>query len=261
MHAVSEKSSSNCEASASPSDSLQEPFLDFFFEHLVAWEHWWRHNSERNMRNLPPIICWGIWIARNRKIFNDRSPSAESIAIQSTAILSSIPEPEETRKSTQRREEQVRNGIPWAYFDGASQDNLAGAGIIIHLSTSHSLKASVGLGTGTNNFSELSALKFLLCWLIHRNIFTVQIFGDSLNAVNWVNGKNRCQNYLLRPLLEEIQNLKSFFNVFTIEHIYRDRNEAADRLSKDGLQQAMGTWRLTEKIHDQIHVSDHPPCV
>jgi len=117
----------------------------------------------------------------------------------------------------------------------------------------------VGLGTGSNNYAELSALKLLLCWLIHRNIFTVQIFGDSLNVVNWVNGKHRCQNYLLKPLLEEIQNLKLIFNMFTIDHIYRDRNEAADRLSKEGLQQAVGAWRITEQIQDQIRVSDLPP--
>lgn len=211
------------------------------------------------MRNLLPIICWGVWIARNRIIFTDRSPSAESIAIQSIAILSNIPEPEESRKSTQSREEQIRAGIPWAYFDGASHNNAAGVGIIIHLNKSHSLKASVGLGTGSNNFAKLSALKYLLCCLIHRNIFTVQIFGDSLNVVKWVNGKSRCQNYLLRPLLEEILNLKLSCNVFSIEHIYRDRNEEANKLSKDGLQQAMGSWILTEQVHDQIRVSDHPP--
>lgn len=144
-------------------------------------------------------------------------------------------------------------------FDGAAQNNNTGAGISIHISPSHSLKAAVGLGPGTNNFAELSALKLLLCWLINRNIFTVQIFGDSLNVINWVNGKYRCQNYMLRPLLEEIQNLKFHFNVFSIDHIYRDRNEEADRLSKEGLQLAVDSWRITEQMHDQIRVSDLPP--
>jgi len=64
---------------------------------------------------------------------------------------------------------------------------------------------------------------------------------------------------MLRQLLEEIMILKQSFNVFSIEHIYRDRNEAADNLSKDGLQQAVGIWKLTEKIHEQIRVSDLPP--
>lgn len=211
-----------------------------------AWEHWWTHYPEKNLRNLPPILCWGIWIARNRSIFKDKATPAEVIAIQSSAILASIPEPEGPPTLNQRKEILIREGIPWAFFDGAAQNNSTGAGIIIHLSPLHSLKASVGLGMGTNNFAELSALKLLLCWLIHRNILTVQIFGDSLNVVNWVNGKYRCRNYMLMPLLEEIQNLKFYFNVFSIEHIYRDKNEEANRYSKAGLQQVLGSWRITE---------------
>eukprot|EP00253_Pinus_taeda_P016222 PITA_16222 len=226
---------------------------------LAAWEQWWSHRLEGNMRNLPPIICWGVWIARNRSIFNDKTLPVEAIAIQRSAILSSIPDPEDTRKKSQSREEQIRSGLSWAYFDGASQNNSAGAGIIIHLNESHSLMASVGIGSESNHFVELSALKLLLCWLIHRHIFAIQIFGDSLNVVKWVNGNSRCLNYILRPLLEEIMILKQSFNVFSIEHIYRDQNEAADNLSKGGLQQAVGIWKLTEKIHEQIRVSDLPP--
>lgn len=225
-----------------------------------VWEKWWRNYPGWKMRNLPPIICWGIWIARNRSIFMEKETTAESIAIQSSAILESIPDSEEGSNTRQIREEQIREGIPWAYFDGASQNNTAGAGMIIHLSKTKSLKASVGLGTGTNNYAELSALKLLLCWLIHRHILTVQIFGDSLSVVNWVNGQSRCHSYMLRPLLEEIMSLKSSFNVFSIGHIYRERNGTADTLSKEGLQQAMGSWKVVEEDQGQIRVSDQPPC-
>ena len=190
----------------------------------------------------------------------EKETTAESIAIQSSAILESIPDSEEGSNTRQIREEQIREGIPWAYFDGASQNNTAGAGMIIHLSKTKSLKASVGLGTGTNNYAELSALKLLLCWLIHRHILTVQIFGDSLSVVNWVNGKSRCHSYMLRPLLEEIMSLKSSFNVFSIGHIYRERNDTTDTLSKEGLQQAMGSWKVVEEDQGQIRVSDQPPC-
>eukprot|EP00253_Pinus_taeda_P016263 PITA_16263 len=226
---------------------------------LAIWEQWWNHSSEENLRNLPLIVCWGVWLARNRCLFKDNVPSAEATTIQSTTVYSSIPEPENTRNKPQSREEPIRAGVPWAYFDGASQINSAGAGIIIHLNDSHSLMALVGLGTGSNNYVELSALKLLLCWLVHRHIFAIQIFGDSLNVVKWENRNSRCQNYMLRPLLEEILSLIQFFNSFSIAHIYRDRNEDADRLSKDGLQQAMGIWKVTEKEHDQTRVTDLPP--
>lgn len=226
---------------------------------LAIWEQWWNHSSEGNLINLPPIVCWGVWLARNRSLFKDNIPSAEATAIQSTAVYSSIPEPENTRIKPQSREETIRAGVPWAYFDGASQINSAGAGIIIHLNESHSLMASVGLGIGSNNYAELSALKLLLCWLVHRHICAIQIFGDSLNVVKWVNGNSRCQNYMLRPLLEEILSLIQSFNHFSIAHIYKDRNEDADRLSKDGLLQAVGIWKVTEKEQEQTRVSDLPP--
>ena len=66
---------------------------------------------------------------------------------------------------------------------------------------------------------------------------------------------------MLRPLLEEILLLKQSFNVFSIEHIYRCRNEDADKLSKDALQQALGIWKVIEKHHDQLQESFLPTYV
>lgn len=225
----------------------------------AAWEFWWDHYSDKNLRNLPPIVCWGIWISRNGCIFNEQLTPAHVIALQASAIYASLPEPETSSPSNRRAEIHIREDIPIAFFDGAAQNNVTGAGLVIHLSPSHSLKASIGLGAGTNNFAELSALKLLLCWLIHRNILSVQIYGDSANVIHWVNEKFICRNYLLLPLLEEVKNLKSLFNNFAIAHIYRENNEEADRYSKTGLQQALGIWRITEQTQDLIRVSDHPP--
>eukprot|EP00253_Pinus_taeda_P020147 PITA_20147 len=226
-----------------------------------AWEYWWAHYPEKNMRNLPPIISWGIWISRNGCIFKGKSTPVNVIAVQVSAIFSCLPEPESSSSSTQRADPVIREGIPYAFFDGAAQNNVTGAGIIIHLNPLHSLKASVGLGSGSNNFAELSALKLLLCWLIHRNTLIVQIFGDSANVVNWVNGKFICRNYMLLPLLEEVQSLKAHFNIFSIAHIFREKNEEADRLSKAGLQQVLGSWQIAEQAQDLIHESDAPPFV
>lgn len=111
-----------------------------------------------------------------------------AIEIQSISIFSSILESEDNQSQRQDNEVQIKEGVPWAYFDGASQNNRAGARLVIHENAYHLLKASVGLGTGSNNYAEMSALKLLLCWLIQRNTFTIQIFGDSLNVIKWVNG-------------------------------------------------------------------------
>jgi len=153
----------------------------------------------------------------------------------------------------------IREGSPWAFYDGASQNNRAGAGMSIHLSAEHHLKASVGLGPGTNNYAELSALHLLLCWLLQRSISTIQIFGDSQNVSNWVNGSASCQNQILKPLLDEILLLKASFNSFQLCHIFRENNEEADKLSKAGLQQDLGGWAIEESLQGRQTFSLQPP--
>eukprot|EP00253_Pinus_taeda_P023807 PITA_23807 len=224
-----------------------------------AWSNWWQQHPEGNMRNLPLIISWGVWIAKNKSIFQDMEIPRTVSATLSVSIFSSIPEPEANSPPRQIKEIQIKEGIPWAFFDGPSQNNKAGAGIVIHENPEQLIKASVGLGSGTNNFAELAALKLLLCWLIQRNILTIQIFGDSLNVIKWVNGHSVCKNQSLKLLLDEIQVLKLSFNCFSICHIYKELNDSADHLSKEGLQQDMVSWKIEQVNHGQTSSTDQPP--
>eukprot|EP00253_Pinus_taeda_P010845 PITA_10845 len=225
----------------------------------AAWRKWWQTYPEGNLRNLPLIFCWGVWLARNKSLFQDKDTPTSVIATNITAIYTALPPPEDKKPKSKQKPIIIQEGIPCGYFDGASQNNRAGAGMCIHINPDHSLKASVGLGTGTNNYAELSALRYLLCWLHHRNINSIKTFGDSLNVINWVNGTASCQNKILKTLVEEISFLKTYFNRFSICHIYRDRNEEADQLSKAGLQQDPGRWTVEETRQGQSHTSDQPP--
>ena len=80
-----------------------------------------------------------------------------------------------------------------------------------------------------------------------------------MNIIKWFNGASRSQNYILSPLLDETKHLKFFFNDLSLCHIYKERNDTTDQLSKAGLQQDMGSWRIEETDRDEIHVSDQPP--
>eukprot|EP00253_Pinus_taeda_P004658 PITA_04658 len=225
----------------------------------AAWKKWWQSYPEGNLRNLPLIFAWGVWLARNKSLFQDKDTPSSVIATNITAIYSTLPPPEDKNPKSKQKSIILQEGIPCGFFDGASQNNKAGAGMSIHINPNHSLKASVGLGSGTNNYAELSALRLLLCWLHHRNINSIQIFGDSLNVINWVNGTASCQNQILKTIVDEISSLKTFFNRFSICHIYRDRNEEADQLSKAGLQQDSGSWTVEEIRQGQSYISDQPP--
>lgn len=193
----------------------------------------------------------GVWLARNKSISQDMEIRRTVTATLSVSIFSSIPEPETNPPPRQIKEIQLKEGIHWAFFDGAFQNNKAGAGIVIQENQDQRIKASVGLGSGSNNFAELAALKLLLCWLIQRNIPTIQIFGDSLNVIKWVNDHSVCKNQSLKILLDEIQTLKLSFHCFSICHIYRELNDSADHLSKEGLQQDMGSWKIEQVSHGQ----------
>jgi len=86
-----------------------------------AWAKWWHQYPDGNMRNLPLIICWGVWLARNKCIFQDKGTLVTATAIQCVSIYSSIPEPEEKKSQTHNKTVHIKEGIPWAFFDGASQ--------------------------------------------------------------------------------------------------------------------------------------------
>eukprot|EP00253_Pinus_taeda_P030228 PITA_30228 len=225
----------------------------------VAWKNWWQNHLDGSMRNLPIIFFWGVWLARNNSIFHDKSTPSSVIASNCAVIYSTIPAPKVKSKPTRDKPFTIREGIPWAFYDRASQNNRAGTGMSIHLSADHYLKASVGLGSGTNNFAELSALHLLLCWLLQRNILSIQIFGDSQNVNNWVNGNTLCHNHTLKPLLEEIILLKSSFTKLHLCHIFRENNEEADQLSKAGLQQILGGWATEEFYQGHQAFSIQPP--
>lgn len=198
--------------------------------------------QEENMKNLPLIISWAIWLAQNRSIFKDLAPAHVPIAIECASIYGLIPLPNNVKSIRKVREEHIRGDISWAYFDFASDpQNICGAGFVIHINNKKkSLKALVGLGSGSNNYVELQSLKLLLCWLIHMGTRSVLIFGYSQNVVKWFNGEHICQNYMLIPLLEEVLLLKHHFHFIIVYHIYREQNLDLDILSKEGIQKAMG---------------------
>jgi len=89
--------------------------------------------------------------------------------VEGATIYDSIPTLVGPSQSRTIQPEFIRESVPSAYFDGASDINgRCGAGLVIHLSPGKSLRASVGLGQGSNNFAELKALHHLLCYLTLR---------------------------------------------------------------------------------------------
>lgn len=92
----------------------------------------------------------------------------------------------------------------------------------------------------TNNLAELMGLKILLLAALEKNCDSLHVFGDSMLAINWENGTQRCHNLRLLPLVDDIFQILHHFDFVTIAHVYRDENQVADQLSKEALQLQSG---------------------
>jgi hypothetical protein len=109
--------------------------------------------------NLPPMVCWYIWIDRNN-IFANKSPSAISVAFKSLGIhnfWSSINPRTVIIKTKHHTISQVE--FPTTWFDGASQSNnmQSSAGGVIHISQNTLCRRTFNCGQGTNTRVELLA--------------------------------------------------------------------------------------------------------
>ena len=137
----------------------------------------------------------------------------------------------------------MNRNTPWAFFDGASQNSICGGGACLFLNQSHYFQISLGLGTRTNNYAELMMLKLLLCFAIERNCRQLQVFGDSMVVINWMNKTQKCRIASLDALYEETIRSLSFFETISFTHVYRERHVEADKLLKKGLTLQWGEKR------------------
>jgi hypothetical protein len=125
------------------------------------------------IKALPLLVIWGVWLARNSIIFNEKPMVLERTATHSLAILSSFPQESGTVKIRNIQEEEIDITRPWGFFDGASQNNRCGGGAILFLSESHFFSMTFGLGEGTNNFAEQMSLKLLIAFAIEKGCRTL----------------------------------------------------------------------------------------
>jgi hypothetical protein len=127
-----------------------------------TWKAWIQDPSLKQIKALPLLICWGIWLARNAEIFKDKAIILEVIAAQSLDILSHFPQSKEVPIVYLRITEDIDKSKPWELFDEASQNSICREGALHHLSKNHFFHIKMGLGRGTNNYDELVMLKLLL---------------------------------------------------------------------------------------------------
>jgi probable phosphoglycerate mutase len=127
-----------------------------------------------------------------------------------------------------------------AFIDGGARGNPGPAGYGVHVvDESGAVVAEFyeGIGIATNNVAEYRGLLAALEWALAHGHTRVHVKSDSLLLVQQMNGVYRIKNEGLLPLYREARHLMAKIGRVTLEHVRREQNRDADRLSNLGMDQ------------------------
>ena len=205
------------------------------------------HASDVPFQYLPIIFFWSLWILRNQCIFEDRKPVASLLIsrIDSLYALYPVPPPKTRLRMIGTRPVHV---FPVAYFDGAAQNNMGGAGFVIYISETHYLCFSVGCGLSSNTRAELLALWSVLRVCMLMGLPVHMIFGDSMVVISWVKKLSTLNIPSLKHWCDDIFSMMLLAPPVSFNHIYRELNMLADDLSKKALKMNLGLGYFSEYL-------------
>jgi probable phosphoglycerate mutase len=127
-----------------------------------------------------------------------------------------------------------------AYIDGGARGNPgpAGYGVSIQLPDGSVEELHGGLGIATNNVAEYNGLLAALRWAVDHGHARVQIKADSELLVKQMRGEYKVKHAGLQPLAARARMLVAQLDRVTFEHVRREQNTDADRLSNVGMDEA-----------------------
>jgi probable phosphoglycerate mutase len=147
-----------------------------------------------------------------------------------------------------------------AYIDGGARGNPGPGGYGVRIETSGGdLIAELygALGITTNNVAEYHGLLAALQWAVAHGHREVQVRADSELLVKQMRGEYKVKHPGLQPLAARARLLIAQLDDVTFQHVRREQNQEADRLSNLGMDQAEAALREPPK---NLHRgSFHPP--
>jgi ribonuclease HI len=127
-----------------------------------------------------------------------------------------------------------------AYFDGGARSNPGPAGYGVYIVDDQgNVQAELhgSLGIATNNVAEYHGLIAALQWAVEHDLTQITIKGDSLLIVEQMRGNYKVKNEGLKPLHMQAKMLVMQIGNVKFEHVPREKNKDADRLSNVGMDQ------------------------
>jgi ribonuclease HI len=128
-----------------------------------------------------------------------------------------------------------------AYIDGGARGNPgpAGYGVRVENEAGDLIdELHGGLGIATNNVAEYNGLLAALRWAVDRGERDLLIRADSELLVKQMRGEYKVKHPGLQPLYVRARLLVMELGVVRFEHVRRDKNKEADRLSNLGMDDA-----------------------
>ena len=130
----------------------------------------------------------------------------------------------------------LSNGEITLFIDGAADLNskTAGIGGVIFKDGEEVYSFSEYLHDSTNNEAEYAALITGLKWLVELKLLNAKIYSDSELVVKQISGEYRVKNPRMQVLHQQAISEFHQLDSWTFSHVYRDKNDAADKLAKAG---------------------------
>jgi ribonuclease HI len=128
-----------------------------------------------------------------------------------------------------------------AYIDGGARGNPgpAGYGVRVENEAGELIdELHGGLGIATNNVAEYNGLLAALRWAVDRGERELLIRADSELLVKQMRGEYKVKHPGLQPLYVRARLLVMELGDVRFEHVRREKNKEADRLSNLGMDDA-----------------------
>lgn len=130
-----------------------------------------------------------------------------------------------------------------ANIDGASRGNPGPAayGVIVRDARGEIVaKLKKYIGRSTNNVAEYYGLIAAMDYAQSHGIRALRIESDSELLVKQMRGLYKVKSADLQPLFERARKMSQAFDLFRIEHVYREQNRDADALANLALDETEG---------------------
>jgi ribonuclease HI len=125
------------------------------------------------------------------------------------------------------------------YFDGSLKLQGAGAGILFIAPRGERLNYALQLLFSASNIAaEYEALIHGLNIVVSLSIKKLMVYGDSLVVISQINKYWDCSTDSMGKYCAAVRKLEDKFEGLEFHHVERDRNAAADALSKLGSSRA-----------------------